>query len=385
MASDAQGYAYINVALLTKQAEAQIKSLNDTLNKIGAGMDKKAPEVIEQMQKSADSAAKSFDNLAKAQETAGLKTSAAVTRLNGYRTALEQNSAAIKAQEANIKTLTATYGADSDQVREATNHLTEMRTQQTLLAAQTGKLEKSVGSLTPTMAAAIDKVDLFSQKARSIGDSMSGIGKTMTIGVTAPIIGGFGLATKAASDYQYQLQDIRKEVVAQGYSTQQVNSIMKQLSADTLNWSKKFGVGTKEINDGMFELVSNGYNVKQAMGMMPELLKTMTANSDKSGESIKLTASMLEQFGMNIGSNSTVIKNGNSLMNQMTEATHKSAMSLDDLKEISGNAGASMHAMGVSTSDFMAVAGRLKSAGIDASSVGTGLSAMMMWLGMGIG
>lgn len=385
MASDAQGYAYIDVALLTKQAEAQIKSLNDALNKIGSGMDKKAPEVVEQMQKSADSATKSFDNLAKAQETAGLKTSAAVTRLNGYRTALEQNSAAIKAQEANIKTLTATYGADSDQVREATNHLTEMRTQQTLLAAQTGKLEKSVGSLTPTMAAAIDKVDLFSQKARSIGDSMSGIGKTMTIGVTAPIIGGFGLATKAASDYQYQLQDIRKEVVAQGYSTQQVNSIMKNLSADTLNWSKKFGVGTKEINDGMFELVSNGYNVKQAMGMMPELLKTMTANSDKSGESIKLTASMLEQFGMNIGSNSTVIKNGNSLMNQMTEATHKSAMSLDDLKEISGNAGASMHAMGVSTSDFMAVAGRLKSAGIDASSVGTGLSAMMTRLGTGTG
>lgn len=385
MASDAQGHVYIDVALLTKQAEAQIKSLNDTLNKMGAGMDKKAPEVIEQMQKSADSATKSFDNLAKAQETAGLKTSAAVTRLNGYRTALEQNSAAIKAQEANIKTLTATYGADSDQVREATNHLTEMRTQQTLLAVQTGKLEKSVGSLTPTMAAAIDKVDLFSQKARSIGDSMSGIGKTMTLGVTAPIIGGFGLATKAASDYQYQLQDVRKEVVAQGYSTQQVNSIMKQLSADTLNWSKKFGVGTKEINDGMFELVSNGYNVKQAMGMMPELLKTMTANSDKSGESIKLTASMLEQFGMNIGSNSTVIKNGNSLMNQMTEATHKSAMSLDDLKEISGNAGASMHAMGVSTSDFMAVAGRLKSAGIDASSVGTGLSAMMTRLGTGTG
>lgn len=385
MASDAQGYAYIDVALLTKQAEAQIKSLNDALNKIGSGMDKKAPEVVDQMQKSAVSATKSFDNLAKAQETAGLKTSAAVTRLNGYRTALVQNSAAIKAQEANIKTLTATYGADSSQVREATNRLTEMRTQQVLLTAQTGKLGKEIGGLTPAMAGAIDKVNLFSQKTKSIGESMSGIGQTMTIGVTAPIIGGFGLATKAASDYQYQLQDIRKEVVAQGYSTQQTNAIMKQLSTDTLSWSKQFGVGTKEINDGMFELVSNGYNVKQAMGMMPGLLKTMTANSDKSGESIKLTASMLEQFGMNLGSNSTVIKNGNSLMNQMTEATHKSAMSLDDLKEISGNAGASMHAMGVSTSDFMAVAGRLKSAGIDASSVGTGLSAMMTRLGTGTG
>ncbi|MFG1199407.1 phage tail tape measure protein [Pediococcus acidilactici] len=214
---------------------------------------------------------------------------------------------------------------------------------------------------------------------------MTNIGRTANLTLTAPIVGAFGLATHAASQYQYELQDIRKEVQAQGYSGKEVNSIMKDLSTETLNWSRKFGSATTEINKGMFELVSNGYNVKQAMGMMPMLLKTMTANGDKAGQSIELTSSMLEQFGQNIGSNSKVIANGNALMNQMTEATHKSAMSLDDLKTISGNAGASMHAMGVSTNEFLAIAGRLKSAGIDASSVGTGLSAMMTRLGTGTG
>jgi TP901 family phage tail tape measure protein len=375
----------IDVELLTKEARSQVKLLNEQLNKIGKGIDSKAPEVIEQTGKNLRSTSTAYANYAKAQETAGMVTSANVTRLKSLKTQISQNSTVMEAQKKNIDTLTKVYGENSRKVDDAKNKLTELRSQQTLMGAKVDELGKKYGNLTPKMAAAIDKQLILSQRMNRIGDSMTNLGKTATLTMTAPIIGAFGVATHAASQYQYELQDIRKEVQAQGYSAQQVNSIMKSLSAQTLDWSRKFGVSTTEINKGMFELVSNGYNVKQAMGMMPGLLKTMTANSDKTGKSIELTSSMLEQFGQNVGSNSKVIANGNSLMNQMTEATHKSAMSLDDLKTISGNAGAAMHAMGVSTSDFLALAGRLKSAGIDASSVGTGLSSMMTRIGTGTG
>jgi phage tail tape measure protein, TP901 family, core region len=375
----------IDIELLTKEAQSQVKLLNEQLNKIGKGMDRKAPEVIEQTGKNLRSTSTAYANYAKAQETAGMVTSANVTRLKSLKTQMSQNSIVMEAQKKNIDTLTKVYGENSRKVDDAKNKLTELRSQQTLMGAKVDELGKKYGNLTPKMAAAIDKQLILSQRMNRIGDSMTNLGKTATLTMTAPIIGAFGIATHAASQYQYELQDIRKEVQAQGYSAQQVNSIMKSLSAQTLDWSRKFGVSTTEINKGMFELVSNGYNVKQAMGMMPGLLKTMTANSDKTGKSIELTSSMLEQFGQNVGSNSKVIANGNSLMNQMTEATHKSAMNLDDLKTISGNAGAAMHAMGVSTSDFLALAGRLKSAGIDASSVGTGLSSMMTRIGTGTG
>lgn len=375
----------IDVELLTKEAQSQVKLLNEQLNKIGKGMDRKAPEVIERTGRNLRSTSTAYSNYAKAQETAGMVTSANVTRLKSLKTQMSQNSTVMEAQKKNIDTLTKVYGENSRKVDDAKNKLTELRSQQTLMGAKVDELGKKYGNLTPKMAAAIDKQLILSQRMNRIGDSMTNLGKTATLTMTAPIIGAFGVATHAASQYQYELQDIRKEVQAQGYSAQQVNSIMKSLSAQTLDWSRKFGVSTTEINKGMFELVSNGYNAKQAMGMMPGLLKTMTANSDKTGKSIELTSSMLEQFGQNVGSNSKVIANGNSLMNQMTESTHKSAMSLDDLKTISGNAGAAMHAMGVSTSDFLALSGRLKSAGIDASSVGTGLSSMMTRIGTGTG
>ncbi|BEI46060.1 phage tail tape measure protein [Lactiplantibacillus plantarum] len=381
--ADIAGSVKINVDLIAKEALAQAEVLKRTFKDVDVSP--KAAANLKVLNQGLETTAASYSKLSAAQEQAGLHMSSQVSKLNSYKAQLQANRQEMTATAGEIGRLSRAEGDNSAQVVAAKSKYAALEREQQALVLSAGKLQKSVGALTPEMAAAADKAMIMGTKIQNAGEKISSLGSKATIGFTVPIVTALGVATKAASDYQYQLADIRKEVVAQGYSASQTSSIMKNLSSDTLKWSKEFGVGTKEINDGMFELVSNGYNVKQAMGMMPELLKTMTANSDKSGESIKLTASMLEQFGQNLGSNSTVIKNGNSLMNQMTEATHKSAMSLDDLKEISGNAGAAMHAMGVKTYEFMAIAGRLKSAGIDASSVGTGLSSLMTRVGTGTG
>lgn len=381
--ADIAGSVKINVDLIAKEALAQAEVLKRTFKDVDVSP--KAAANLKVLNQGLETTAASYSKLSAAQEQAGLHMSSQVSKLNSYKAQLQANRQEMTATAGEIGRLSLAEGDNSAQVVAAKSKYAALEREQQALVLSAGKLQKSVGALTPEMAAAADKAMIMGTKIQNAGEKISSLGSKATIGFTVPIVTALGVATKAASDYQYQLADIRKEVVAQGYSASQTSSIMKNLSSDTLKWSKEFGVGTKEINDGMFELVSNGYNVKQAMGMMPELLKTMTANSDQSGESIKLTASMLEQFGQNLGSNSTVIKNGNSLMNQMTEATHKSAMSLDDLKEISGNAGAAMHAMGVKTYEFMAIAGRLKSAGIDASSVGTGLSSLMTRVGTGTG
>lgn len=381
--ADIAGSVKINVDLIAKEALAQAEVLKRTFKDVDVSP--KAAANLKVLNQGLETTAASYSKLSAAQEQAGLHMSSQVSKLNSYKAQLQANRQEMTATAGEIGRLSRAEGDNSAQVVAAKSKYAALEREQQALVLSAGKLQKSVGALTPEMAAAADKAMIMGTKIQNAGEKISSLGSKATIGFTVPIVTALGVATKAASDYQYQLADIRKEVVAQGYSASQTSSIMKNLSSDTLKWSKEFGVGTKEINDGMFELVSNGYNVKQAMGMMPELLKTMTANSDQSGESIKLTASMLEQFGQNLGSSSTVIKNGNSLMNQMTEATHKSAMSLDDLKEISGNAGAAMHAMGVKTYEFMAIAGRLKSAGIDASSVGTGLSSLMTRVGTGTG
>jgi TP901 family phage tail tape measure protein len=385
VASDAQGYAYIDVALLTKQAEAQIKSLNDALNKIGSGMDKKAPEVVDQMQKSAVSATKSFDNLAKAQETAGLKTSAAVTRLNGYRTALVQNSAAIKAQEANIKTLTATYGADSSQVREATNRLTEMRTQQVLLTAQTGKLGKEIGGLTPAMAGAIDKVNLFSQKTKSIGESMSGIGQTMTIGLTAPIIGGFGLATKASMDFNSELAKLRPLLNDGHTSAGELDKQIVALGNHSKQWSVQYGVATSSINEGMETLIKRGYTYNQTLGAMPSILQAAKASGDDFNTVMQVSTSTLEQFGMKSNNTATMLKNTQKVTDDLTYVANKTSSGFSDLGMAMSYVGPTAHSMGMSLEETTATLGELSQQGIEGEKAGTGLRSVLSSLTNPIG
>ncbi|WP_338231664.1 phage tail tape measure protein [Companilactobacillus muriivasis] len=370
-----------------KALDKEKKSADDVSHSSDSNSKSKEKEAkeYERLQNRLKLTAASYKTLSEANEKLGNKYQASLNKLDSYKTQLEATQKAMVKQRTQLDEVTKAYGENSDQAKMASIKLQSLDANQQKLVASAQALYKKYGSLTPEMAKVADQANMTGKRIKGIGDGMTSAGNSMSTRFTLPIVTGMGLATKASMDFQYQLQDIRKEVVAQGYSSQEVTAIMSQLSTETLKWSKQFGVGTKEINEGMFELVSNGYNVKQAMGMMPELLKTMTANSDKTGTSIKLTASMLEQFGMNLGSNGQVIKNGNILMNQMTEATHKSAMSLGDLQQISGNAGAAMHAMGISTADFLATAGRLKSAGIDASSVGTGLSSLMTRIGTGTG
>lgn len=375
----------------TDKTADSAKKLGDTAKETSKDLDKTKKSADEsgssykKMQAQLKTTSAAYKPLAEANDKLGNKYQSSLAKLNSYKAQIEATKNAMAKQRTQVDELTKKYGENSDQVGNAKAKLQSLDATQQKLVASSQLLYKQYGNLTPQLARVADQANTSGKRIKTMGDGMTSIGNSMSTRFTLPIVTGMGLATKASMDYEYQLQDIRKEVDAQGYSASEVNSIMKNLSSQTLSWSKQFGIGTKEINEGMFELVSNGYNVKQAMGMMPGLLKAMTANSDKTGTSIKLTSSMLEQFGMNLGSNGQVIKNGNKLMNQMTEATHKSAMSLGDLQQISSNAGASMHAMHVSTADFLALAGRLKSAGIDASSVGTGLSSMMTRIGTGTG
>ncbi|XRJ96961.1 phage tail tape measure protein [Latilactobacillus sakei] len=402
MAGD--GYVKIPVELLTQEANARAKALKSSLAaiKLDGGLAKQSEMLANSLAKTSKQAsltkdesdklkaslrstATYFDKLAEGQEKANLKTSASVSKLRSLKASLAENSIAVEHAREEYDALSKSEGENSAKTQAAANKYRELSGEQSKLQHETATLSSKVGGLSPQMANSADKARLMGEKLDNTGKKMNEVGNRATIGLTVPIVAGMTKAVSAASDFEYQMADVRKEVEAQGYSAKEVDSIMASLSGKTLQWAQQYGVSTDKINEGMFELVSNGYNVKQAMGMMPELLKTMTANSDNTGISIKLTSSMLEQFGLNLGSNNQVVKNGNDIMNQMTEATHKSAMSLDDLQVISSNAGAAMHGMHVSTADFLAIAGRLKSAGIEASSVGTGLSSMMTRLATGTG
>lgn len=308
----------------------------------------------------------------------GKTNEANLVKYRSLKEEIQQYNRILDDEKAKLKELVNVKGADARETQEQKVKVAELNAKIQQSQAEYDKLNKTYKNVSTSSAILRDHMDKLKQ-------SMQSIGRNMTQYITVPVVGAFTMSAKSAMDFEYQLQDIRKEVEAQSGSLKETDKIMKEMSSDVLKWSKQYGVGTKEINEGLFTLISNGYSARGALGMMPELLKTMTANGDKTGKTIELTSSLMEQFGLNTGSTNSQIRSGNSLMNQMTEITHKTALNLDDLGTISANAGAALHGMHINTADFLTVAGKLRSAGIDASSVGTGLSSMLTRIATGTG
>lgn len=308
----------------------------------------------------------------------GKTNEANLVKYRSLKEEIQQYNRILDDEKAKLKELVNAKGADARETQEQKVKVAELNAKIQQSQAEYDKLNKTYKNVSTSSAILRDHMDKLKQ-------SMQSIGRNMTQYITVPVVGAFTMSAKSAMDFEYQLQDIRKEVEAQSGSLKETDKIMKEMSSDVLKWSKQYGVGTKEINEGLFTLISNGYSARVALGMMPELLKTMTANGDKTGKTIELTSSLMEQFGLNTGSTNSQIRSGNSLMNQMTEITHKTALNLDDLGTISANAGAALHGMHINTADFLTVAGKLRSAGIDASSVGTGLSSMLTRIATGTG
>lgn len=308
----------------------------------------------------------------------GKTNEANLVKYRSLKEEIQQYNRILDDEKAKLKELTNVKGADARETQEQKVKVAELNSKIQQSQAEYDKLNKTYKNVSTSSAILRDHMDKLKQ-------SMQSIGRNMTQYITVPVVGAFTMSAKSAMNFEYQLQDIRKEVEAQSGSLKETDKIMKEMSSDVLKWSKQYGVGTKEINEGLFTLISNGYSARVALGMMPELLKTMTANGDKTGKTIELTSSLMEQFGLNTGSTNSQIRSGNSLMNQMTEITHKTALNLDDLGTISANAGAALHGMHINTADFLTVAGKLRSAGIDASSVGTGLSSMLTRIATGTG
>lgn len=308
----------------------------------------------------------------------GKTNEANLVKYRSLKEEIQQYNRILDDEKAKLKELVNVKGADARETQEQKVKVAELNAKIQQSQAEYDKLNKTYKNVSTSSAILRDHMDKLKQSIQSIG-------RNMTQYITVPVVGAFTMSAKSAMDFEYQLQDIRKEVEAQSGSLKETDKIMKEMSSDVLKWSKQYGVGTKEINEGLFSLISNGYSARVALGMMPELLKTMTANGDKAGKTIELTSSLMEQFGLNTGSTNSQIRSGNSLMNQMTEITHKTALNLDDLGIISANAGAALHGMHINTADFLTVAGKLRSAGIDASSVGTGLSSMLTRIATGTG
>lgn len=152
-----------------------------------------------------------------------------------------------------VEELMATLGLNNTQFIAALNQS----------ANQTGEFSKKMGHMHQSASSGFDNL---SMQLGNIGMSMQTLGRTLSMYITAPIVGLGIISAKTAMDIESQWKQVQK--VYDGTAA----SIKNEISPAVSKLSKKFGVQKTETLDATAALAAMGY---QGSSLIDTLTKSM--------------------------------------------------------------------------------------------------------------
>src|SRR5699024_7870966 len=151
---------------------------------------------------------------------------------------------------------------------------------------------------------------------QNVGTTMAGIGKAMTIGLTAPIIAGAGASVKAFADFETAMRGVSK-------TTDLTGAEFDKMSSDILKMSRTMPVAATEIA-GVTEAAGQlGIKKEYLLGFTETMVKLGTSTNMSSEEAANALARLANITQMpqdkfeNLGS--TVVALGNNMATTESE------------------------------------------------------------------
>lgn len=203
-------------------------------------------------------------------------------------------------------------------------------------------------------------------KLTSAGDAMKGVGRNMSMYVTAPIVGGFGLAVKTAADFEGQMSRV-------GAIAESSKGELKAMSDQAIDLGAKTSKSAAEVAQGMEELAALGFDAQQIMKAMPSVISASEASGADMAETATIMASSLNAFGLEA-------KDSGHVADLLAMAANKSAADISYMGDALKYAGPPAKALNVSLEDTSAAIGIMSDSGLEGSQAGTALRASFIRL-----
>ncbi|MGO3049167.1 MAG: phage tail tape measure protein [Staphylococcus sp.] len=205
-----------------------------------------------------------------------------------------------------------------------------------------------------------NRMDNMSEKFGKIGHSMTSIGRSMSIGVTTPIVAGFGASVKAAVDYEQSLAGVAKTTNLSGAE-------LNKMSNEITGMSKKMPFAATEIA-GVAEAAGQlGVKKSEITDFTKTMLDMSVATNLTSEEAATEFARFANAAGMPIDKvdrlGASVVALGNT-----TATTEKEIVEMGQRL-----AGAGSQA-GFSADQIMSISAAMSSVGIEAEAGGTAMT-----------
>ncbi|MEB7998928.1 phage tail tape measure protein [Staphylococcus saprophyticus] len=203
-------------------------------------------------------------------------------------------------------------------------------------------------------------LDTMSEKFGKIGHGMTSVGRSMSIGVTTPIVAGFGASVKAAVDYEQALAGVAKTTNLSGAE-------LNKMSDEITGMSKQMPFAATEIA-GVAEAAGQlGVKKSEITDFTKTMLDMSVATNLTSEEAATEFARFANAAGMPIDKvdrlGASVVALGNT-----TATTEKEIVEMGQRL-----AGAGSQA-GFSADQIMSISAAMSSVGIEAEAGGTAMT-----------
>lgn len=314
----------------------------------------------------------------------GKSASATVERFRALKSSLSNLESQYRKQEFLLKQVANESGRDSDAYRKQKEQLDKTATSIAKTRSEMNGLSNTVARLQPTGIKRIDdaviKVENHTGRMRARVSSAFSKIKENAVGVAATV-GTIGVAlvdsARKASALQKTYVENQNLMTTAGEKSAATQKEVNQMYSQGQKLSVQYGVSQKEIADGYQTLIKRGYDGKQSLGAMNSILKASKASGDSFDDTMKVTTSTLESFGMKVDSTKGMMQNTAKVADTLAKAADVTSTSFKDIGEAMNYAGPSAKATGLSLKETSAILGVLSNNGLEATQAGTGLQRIL--------
>lgn len=375
-----------NNPTLTQRYKTGMKSLNDELR-----LNSQRTEMVRNRQRELN---REYPKLSQSVEKANRAWQDSVKETDRLKNNYQQMSQALgqnheqtkKAKEAwqNQKQVTADlkreYAGLSKELQVTERELAKLPNELARNELQTQRNVNAMQRLHDEYRNAGGVLNGFASGAKKMGQTMvntgqriSKAGDWMTTRFTAPIAAKMGLAVREASRFQTEMGTLLPLIAEGGNITAEHRQQVEELGRTSRRLAIDYGQHTSEINQGMAELIRNGYTAQQVMGMVPNILDASIASGEDFNTVMHTTANVMSQFQLRGNDMNETLANTQRVVDSLTYVANATSSGFYDLGEGMAYVGPIANTLNMSVEETASILGILSDNGIEASKGGTAL------------
>lgn len=317
-------------------------------------------------------------------ETEQKSASATVEKYKLLKTSLGNLQEQYRKQEFLLKQVENQSGKNSTEYIKQREQLDKTATSIAKTRNEMQSMQSTVAKLQPTGINRVDNAvvklnDRTSRMTKTLSHGFDTMKAHLTgIATTAGLVGEAIISSaNKASAVQNKMVENQNLMTTAGEKNKDVQKEVNQMYADGEKYAVQYGVSQKEIANGYQELIKRGYDGRQSLGAMKSILQASKASGDDFNDTMKVTTSTLEAFGMRSESTTGMMKNTAKAADILAKGADVTSTSFKSIGEAMTYAGSSAKASGVSLQETTAILGVLSNNGLEATQAGTGLQRIL--------